>query len=146
MFSFSLFCRSAYIKISGSRKIKARAYRELCLGSIVGFTAAAFFQRVHESTEDEAASEKVAETVGTLSSRSSESGHVADPLHDFYLKKTTFRSVFNAKLWQILKQICGHSSLFSTFCRKNLLLRFSFSSKIDKNSRKIRIFFLDFKR
>ena len=118
MFSFSLFCRSAYIKISGSRKIKARAYRELCLGSIVGFTAAAFFQRVHESTEDEAASQKVAETVGTLSSWSGESSHVADPLHDFYLKKTTFRSVFNAELANIETDLWTQLAFFYFLQRK----------------------------
>ena len=95
----------------------------------MGFTAAAFLQRVHESTEDDAASEKVAETVGTLSSRSGESGHVADPLHDFYLKKTTFRSVFNAELANIETDLWTQLAFFLLFAEKNLLFRFSFLPK-----------------
>lgn len=111
----------------------------------MGFTAAAFFQRVHESTEDDAASEKVAETVGTLSSRSGESGHVADPLHDFYLKKT-FRSVFNAELANIETDLWTQLAFFLLFAEKNLLFRFSFYQKSQKEPRKSENFFLDFKR
>ena len=112
----------------------------------MGFTAAAFLQRVHESTEDDAASEKVAETVGTLSSRSGESGHVADPLHDFYLKKTTFRSVFNAELANIETDLWTQLAFFYFLQRKISFSDSLFRRKSQKEPRKLENFFLDFKK
>ena len=113
----------------------------------MGFTAAAFLQRVHESTEDDAASEKVAETVGTLSSRSGESGHVADPLHDFYLKKTTFRSVFNAELANIETDLWTQLAFFLLFCKEKSTFQILFFTKnFKKKMRKSENFFLDLKK
>ena len=77
-------------------------------------SAGALFQTVHESAEDDAASEEVFECIRSLSRGSRNTGNIADPLDDFYLKKllTYIFSSFAGSFWQIFAQIVW-TQLFS---------------------------------